>query len=381
MLRDYLIPLSDNFDFKVAKEFGNIGGFVQAYISNNFSGIQPDTEIIIIGVSEERNAIDNEGVALAPDAIRQAFYKLFPGNWHTKIFDLGNLKTGKTAEETYRILGKVLSLIPVDISVIVLGGSQDLTLGLINTYDINNKTYNLNVIDAFIDGSLTDYEVDNENYLSVLLHKEDTRLQNLTLTGIQSFFNHPGKYQDFEQLYIDMYNLGEIRNDIYQVEPDFREAHIVSLDVRSINYASMPAQKNGMPNGFDGIEICKISRLSGAAPGNRIFGVFEYNPLLDQRLTGANMVAQILWYYIEGKNLRQKEYPVIPKSELLKFYVKNEVVDLVFYKNPFSGRWWVEIPDIEEVRSLFPCSESDYKNAVKSKITKKIRRIINKMTI
>ena len=381
MLRDYLIPLSENFDFEVAKEIGNIGGFIQAYTLDNFPGVKTGSEIIIIGVPEERNAIDNEGVALAPDAIRQAFYNLFPGKWHKNIVDLGNLKTGESADETYRILGKVLSLLPVDVSVIVLGGSQDLTLGLTNCYDINNKTYNLNVIDAFIDGSLTDYETDNENYLSVLLRKEKSRLQNLTITGIQGFLNHPGKFKDFEQLYVDVYNLGEIKNDVYQVEPDFREAHIVSLDVRSINFASMPAQKNGMPNGFDGIDICKISRMSGAAPGNKIFGVFEYNPLIDQRLTGANMTAQILWYYIEGKNLRQKEYPGIPESELLKFYVKNEVVDLVFYKNPFSERWWVEIPDLENPHSLFPCSESDYKNAVKSKITKKIRRIIDKMTI
>ncbi len=382
MLREYLTPLSGHFDFKDAREFGNIGGMIQAHTIDSFPVIQADTGIIIIGVPEGRCAIDNdEGTTPAPNAIRQALYTLFPGNWHLSMVDLGDLKLGPSVKDTYDNLGKVLSFLPVDSAVIVLGGSQDLTLGLIKYYDLNNKVYNLNVIDAFIDGSLTDYTIDNYNFLSEILRNNETRLQNISILGIQSYYNHPEKYKDFEQLYVDIYNLGDLKADINEAEPELRNAHIVSLDVKSLRFANMPAQKTGMPNGFDGIEICKLARMSGMGPLNKIFGVFEYNPLLDNRLTGAHMIAQVLWYYIEGKNKRQKDYPEIPESDLIKFHVENDMLKLIFYKNPFSGRWWVEIPQLTGENSLIPCSENDYNSAVKSIITKRIHGIINKITI
>ena len=380
MLQDFLTPLSSHFNSYFAKENGKIGDLLQAFTENNFPDIN-QAGIFIIGVPEERKTIDNKGVGLAPDAIRQTFYKLFPGDWDLNIVDLGNLRIGKTTDDTYQNLVSLLTLLPIDVSVIILGGSQDLTYGLINYYDINNKVYNLNVIDALIDGSLTDFGVDNENYLTEILWKDNSHLQNLSLLGIQSYLNHPKIFKKFQQLYVDFYNLGELKKDINDAEPELREAHIVSVDIRSMQYANMPAQKQGMPNGFDGIEICKLARLSGLSPKNKFFGIFEYNPLLDQRTTGANLIAQILWYYVEGKNKMQKEYPEIPKSDLLKFYVENDVVNLVFYKNPLSGRWWIEISHSDGDSSLIPCSENDYKNAIKSVITKRIYRIINKMAI
>ena len=380
MLKDLLTPLSDLFDFETAKVYGNIAGIIQPYTTNFFPDVD-QADIVIIGVGEERNAIDNEGVNLAPDAIRQVFYKLFPGEWHLNICDLGNLRKAETPEQTYANLQEVLSLLPVDISLIILGGSQDLTLGLTNYYDINNKVYNLSVIDAFIDSSLTDNEVDNENYLTDILGKQNSQLQNLSLFGIQSFFNHPSKFKILDQLIIDYFNLGDLKKDINEVEPELRDAHIVSVDVRSIKHADMPAQKQGMPNGFDGIEICQLARMSGIAPKNKVFGVFEYNPLLDQRLTGANLIAQMLWYYVDGKHKNQIEYPEIAKSELLKFYVENDILKLIFYKNQKTKRWWVEVAQFETNTRLIPCSEKDYQAALNGKMSKRILRIINKITI
>ena len=380
MLRDFLTPISENFDFKTAKIYGNIAGTIQPYTINHFPDVN-QADIVILGVGEERNAIDNEGTNLAPDAVRQAFYKLFPGEWNLNICDLGNLRTTGSPQQTYQFLQEVLSSLPIDVSLILLGGSQDLTLGLTNYYDIHNKTYNLGVIDAVIDSSLTDNEVDNENYLTDILGRQDSQLQNLSLFGIQSFFNHPSKFKMLDQLYIDYFNLGELKNSINEVEPEFREAHIVSVDVRSIKYAAMPAQRVGKPNGFDGIEICQLALFSGIAPKNKFFGVFEYNPLLDQRLTGANLIAQMLWYYLEGKHKNQIEYPVISKSELLKFYVENEILKLIFYKNQKTKRWWIELTQFDTNSRLIPCSEKDYQEALNGKMTKRVSRIINKTTI
>ena len=380
MLKDLLRPLSKHFDFKTSKDYGTIAGLIQPYTDDHF----PDTnqaDIIIIGVGEERNAIDNEGVGSAPDAIRRAFYQLFPGEWHLNICDLGNLYETKSPEQTYEYLQEVLLLLPKKVSVIILGGSQDLTQSLTNYYDLNNKPYNLSVIDAFIDSSLTDNEVDNENYLTEILVKQGSKLQNLNLLGVQSFFNHPLKFKTLDQLFIDYFKLGDLKKNINEIEPELRDAHIVSIDVRSIKNSEMPAQTQGMPNGFDGIEICQLARITGIAPKNKFLGVFEYNPLLDKRLTGANLIAQMLWYYIDGKHKKQIEYPDISKSELLKFYVENDILKLNFYKNQKTNRWWVEIKQYETKNRLFSCSEKDYQEALNTRITKRILRIINKIIV
>ncbi len=380
MLRDFLSPLSDHFDFKTGREYGHIGGMIQPHTVDYFPDVE-NTDLVIIGVNEERHVIDNEGTALAPDAIRQAFYRLFPGEWDIQMSDLGNLRLGNTPEETYDNLQSVVSALPKDIAIIILGGSQDITLGLTKFYDQNNKTYNLGVIDAFIDSSLTDSEIDNANYLTGIIGNNESFLQNLSVFGVQSFFNHPSKFKIFDQLFIDYFKLGELKQQINEAEPELREAHIVSLDVRSVKFADMPAQKTGMPNGFDGIEICQLARLSGIAPVNKFFGIFEYNPLLDKRLTGTNLIAQMLWYYVEGKNKSQPDYPLIPKQELLKFYVENDLLNLIFYKNPKTNRWWVEMNQFLADNRLISCSEQDYQQALNGKISQRLYRIVNKVTV
>jgi formiminoglutamase len=48
--------------------------------------------------------------------------------------------------------------------------------------------------------------------------------------------------------------------------------------------------------------------------------------------------------------------------------------ELVFYKSPLSGRWWIEVPVKDnpglssERHTLIPCSYSDYLEAMKNEI-------------
>ena len=47
-------------------------------------------DIAIVGIPENRNSIDYLGDDLNLNEIRKSFYNLFPGNWSTRIADLGN---------------------------------------------------------------------------------------------------------------------------------------------------------------------------------------------------------------------------------------------------------------------------------------------------
>jgi len=96
---------------------------------------------------------------------------------------------------------------------------------------------------------------------------------------------------------------------------------------------------------------------------------------------GANTIAQAMWYFIEGKNLKTDDYPEIEINELIKFNVENDLLKLIFYKNDKTGRWWVEVPQIETEKKLISCAEQDYLDAVNKKISNRIYNIFNKNTI
>ena len=85
----------------------------------------PDLEgvnLAILGVKEERGAIDNKGCADGVDQVRKALYPLF-NHWpEVNIIDLGNVKTGKEINDTYFALNQILTeLLKNKIVPIIIG--------------------------------------------------------------------------------------------------------------------------------------------------------------------------------------------------------------------------------------------------------------------
>lgn len=373
-------PIFFEYDIASAQKQAVLGGVMEIHTKTNFPDID-QADVLIIGVPEARNSVANEDSKYAPIEIRKALYNLFPGEWHLKIADLGNLKIGKDYHQTYENLKNVLEQLNSKQRVIILGGSQDLTIALTNFYNLHNKAYNVSVFDSVIDGVVFDNEMDNENYLTHILTDKNSHVHNLSIIGIQSYYNHPEKYKIFDKLYVDSFKLSEVQKNLMNVEPEIRDAHIVSLDINVIKYAYMPAQSNARPNGFNGQEICVLSRLAGLSINNRFLGIFEFNPIFDKHNSGAHLTAQIIWYYLEGIHSHKEDYPNIPITELTKFYVSNSVVDLEFYQNKKTGRWWVHVPKMESNSNIYSCSEEDYKKAVNLTISKRIYHIVNKISI
>jgi len=106
----YLEPL-ELPDYKFGDEDSGfrMGDQIRSYIDReNFPDID-DVDIAIIGVNEERKAVNNIGCAHAPDYIRNHLYKLFRGDFLPRIADLGNIKQGHTIDDTYFALTSIIS--------------------------------------------------------------------------------------------------------------------------------------------------------------------------------------------------------------------------------------------------------------------------------
>ena len=115
------------------------------------------------------------------------------------------------------------------------------------------------------------------------------------------------------------------------MEPITRDADIVSFDINAIQ-ASEISRGVGFksPNGFNGKEACAISRYAGLSNKVSSFGLFELNN--KQSDSGAMLIAQILWYFIEGVHCRIIEPSFQSDENFKKYIVPSQDFDLVFTK-------------------------------------------------
>ena len=371
---DFLSPI----DVKTTKQEGlaqktTIGNTIRIHSRQNGFPNLDGVSIVFFGVKEGRKAVNNEGCGKDLSNIREEFYKLFPGKWHTQIADLGDIEKGETIEDTYFAVSNLIeSLLKLNLLPIVIGGSQDLTFAMYRGYDNLEQTVNLVSVDSRLDiGNLED-DLSSTSYLSKIIMKQPNNLFNYSNLGYQTYFNSQEEIDLINSLFFDAYRLGEVKN-LELVEPVMRDADLVSVDIGAIkaNYAF--ANKNTSPNGFNGEEICAVARYAGLSDKVTSFGVFEYNSSFDVNNQTAKLIAQMIWYFIEGYNFRAKDYPYTTKEKYQKFSVMFEDDDPIsFYKSDRSGRWWMEINLITDNKykrhTLIPCTYKDYEDALDQKI-------------
>ena len=336
--------------FKNEEDFPNLEGF----------------QIAIIGVEEERYAVDNEGCKAGPDAIRHALYPLF-NHWpDLKIVDLGNVKTGLRVEDTYYALSEVfLTLLKYHIVPVILGGSQDLTYPIYQVYENTGKLVNITAIDPRFDLGEDGEGINSESYLSHIILNQPNYLFNYTNIGYQTYYIDNENINLMKQLLFDIYRLGTIKNRAELTEPLLRSADIVTVDASAFCAADMPGVKRSSPNGFSSEDGCKMTRYAGLNPKLTSIGFFNYNPNFDVNYQSANNLAEMIWYFLEGFSLRQNDVPTTEnRDEFTKYIVKLEDYDeLIFLCHKTTGKWWMEISE-----HFIPCSKSDYDMAMRNEL-------------
>src|SRR5690606_35574881 len=124
----------------------------------------------------------------APDAISQQYYSLY--NWHqeSRLADVGNIIPGATLQDTYAAL-KTISAELNDIgkTVIILGGSHDLTLAQYHAYASRKKVLEATIVDALIDLGMESPNR-SENFLMELLTGEPNFIGHYNHIGFQSYY-------------------------------------------------------------------------------------------------------------------------------------------------------------------------------------------------
>jgi arginase family enzyme len=371
---DFLTPIKDTIiAHLVLQSAQSLGRNIQVHTSQNDFPDLDNVQIAIFGVQEDRNAVDNISCGENLDAIRKHLYQLFPGNWHTNIADLGDITKGNSVEDTYFAVSSLTNhLLKKSIIPIIIGGSQDITYANYRAYDSLEQTVNIVSVDSKFDiGSVGD-ELTSRSYLSKIVMDEPNNLFNFSNIGYQTYYNSQEELDLLNSLFFDTYRLGEVK-DLTKVEPILRDADLVSIDIGAIRQSEAPGNNNCSPNGFYGEEICAIARYAGISDKVTSFGIYEYNPKYDRNYQTAHLMAQMIWYFVEGVNFRAKDYPYSTKESYQKFIVVQENDDPInFYKSDKSGRWWMEINIITNNKykrhALIPCTYQDYLEATEQKV-------------
>lgn len=376
MMYEILKPINSDLELFISKlPKHSFGRMMHIHTSKSLPKLD-NVQLALITVNETRGSLNAEE-NINFDHFRKNLYHLFPGNWTSRMVDLGTIDAGETIEDTYVALKMLVSdLLKRNIVPVVIGGSQDLTYGIYRGYDSQEQNVNLVCIDNKID-IVDDVENPSETFMTRIIMEVPTNLSNFSTVGYQTYYNSQEEIDLIDKMYFESYRLGEIISDIKVAEPIFRDADSVSLDINAIKSSDLGFFSHFNPNGFDGREICSLARYAGLSDRVSSFGIFNIDNVSEKSL----LITQILWYFVEGFNFRMNEYPYISKSTYLKYIVPLEEQELVFYKSDVSDRWWIEINNLEheERKTLFPCSQEDYKQALQNIIPERWWRANKKL--
>ena len=380
---DFLSPLDNEIvAFRNELSSQQLGSKIVLHTSQDFPEVTK-VSIGIIGVLENRgNSFGKQDIDLT--AVRHELYQLYPGNWDVSIADFGNIQAGDSIQDTYFALKKVVAqLIKNKVIPIVIGGSQDLTFALYRAYDDLEQMVNLVAVDSKFDFGKESDAITSSSYLTKIIIEEPNNLFNYCNIGYQTYYNSQEEIDLVEKLFFDGYRLGEVSNNIAIAEPVFRDADLVSIDMNSVKSSDSGNFKQFIPNGFNGKEICALARYAGISDKVSSFGIFNHNDTEQESV----LIAQIIWYFIEGYHYRSNEYPFGSRENYLKYIVPIEEEELVFYKSDKTDRWWIEIPftvngnNKLKRNTLLPCSHEEYLMACDQELPERWWKAQRKNTI
>src|SRR6266496_2467183 len=368
---DFLEPvnkyvLSDDQGYKP----NQLGNNIDAYESS-FPSLDK-ADMIIVGCNEARGAGNVTGDTSA-NAVRKELYNLY--HWHkdVHIADAGNIKPGATLQDSYAALKTVVKeLIQHCKKVVIIGGSHDLTLAQYNVYASMEKIIEATCVDAFIDLNM-DSVLPKDHFLMSMLTGAPNFVRHYNHIGFQSYFVHPDMLETIDKLQFDCYRVGKVKENMEEMEPVIRNAHLFSFDISAIQYAHAPANRI-TPNGFSGEEACVLMQYAGMSSNVSTVGIYGYIPELDSHSLTAKQISHMLWYLMDGMLKGKQEAALNEANNFNEFKLAFAEVKTTFLQSKKTGRWWMQLPD----GNFIACSHHDYTTASQNEIPERWMRAVER---
>jgi formiminoglutamase len=314
-----------------------------------------EADIVLVGCDEERGRSFADLNGKAPDTIRAQFYSMFYWHHDIRLADLGNIRNGAALSDTYAALKTVVGeLVSIGKTVIILGGSHDLTLAQYQVYSGHRRIIEAVCVDALIDLDMNSLHK-SDNFLMEMLAGEPNFIRHYNHIGFQSYYVHPHMLETMDKLRFDCFRVGHVKESIEEMEPVIRNSQLFSFDVAAIAAAYAPAN-TVTPNGLSGEEACALMRYAGLSPNTNTIGVYGYRPDRDVHQLTAKQISQMLWYLLDGRSRGKREASLEEKDSFNEFHTAFAEVETTFLQSKKTGRWWMQLPD----KKFIACSYKDY---------------------
>ena len=130
--------------------------------------------------------------------------------------------------------------------------------------------------------------------------------------------------------------------------------------------------------------LCHI-RYAGMSDRVSSLAMFEYHPHKYVCCQTVNLISQIIWYFLEGFNLREKDYP--NASNILNNYqkyivpIKDSDLQFAFYKSKKTGRWWLSSSIELDANANYNENNTMFLSRLFSNLPKRVYRIFKETNI
>lgn len=356
---------------------------VSFYFTDNKIKNIENYDIAIFGVVDnDRSELNNSVNGLSK--IRESLYSLTAFEKTPRIYDLGNLKCGNTKNDNIVGLRDVIvELISLDVTPIIIGSSENIIYPNYLAYKKLDKKINLISIDSTI-SIVENRDISYKSPFWKIIIEENEALFSFTNIGYQSHFVNNNIIKYLTDNLHSFYRLGYIRSKISEVEPIFRDADYIGLNISSIRQSEAFGQINPSPNGYYGEEICQLARYAGLSSKLTTFGIYDYLNSIDLNNQTASLIAQIIWYFINGYVNRKVEYPLDKSTNYKKFIVNLDTFEyeIIFYKSENTNRWWTEVPSFKDGKTrnlLVSCTFDDYQRASNGEVPERWLKAFQKI--
>jgi len=352
-ISDFLVPINKHM-------ISEDGGYKEGQIGKTIEAFEeqlPDIEeadLVFVGCGEQRGGgLLTESTAA--DEVRASFYELY--HWHKdiKLADVGNVRIGKSLSDTYAALKLVVTeLTEMGKTVVVLGGSHDLTLAQYYALADHKELIDAAGVDAIIDINI-DSPLRSENFVMEMLTADPNFMRHYNHLAFQSYFVHPRMLETMDKLRFDCFRVGNVRENIEEMEPVVRNCHLFSFDMSAIAHAYAPAN-TVTPNGLTGEDACTLMQYAGMAGNMKSIGIYGFQPENDKEALTAKQISQMLWYLMDGKSRSKREAVLTDRESFNEFHITFAEVETLFLQSKKTGRWWMQLPD----KKFIACSQRDY---------------------
>ena len=218
-----------------------------------------------------------------------------------------------------------------------------------------------------------------KNYINALSKQTESKKSSHRVANIQKTAMTSTEYEVYNLGYtrhntpIDVldtldssqaFSLGTIKQDINSVEPLVRDIRLACIDVSMISNVSV---------GLTIFEMCSIARYLGYA--NSLHTLYLYHSDLDNSEDAMEQIALLTWYFLEGRQHRQDDYPSNPSNQKYLVYSDLLDTDIEFSKSKLTGRWWMQNPG--NAQNYIPISFSEYEATVNTGLPSRILQQLN----